>query len=211
MPTSTARDTVRSPGDAWLLLPALGAFWAVLATAPPAILLLRSHLTPPDSLGGVRERMLTAYVSAGGTVLSPSTAAYSGGLQLLDGHFFAAARGEDIRPSTRGRFLSASAGYLIRPLSPYAGGLAMGYRRSYAPSREEALEISLPLLMGNKRITTLFAPTYVISRSGVRWTYRWQSDFYGLPEPLFAGFLFDAQPLQDGVSGVFALHVGARF
>ena len=208
---STASDTMRSGGDAWLLLPFLGAFVSALAAAPPAILLLRSHLTPPDSLGGLRVRMLTVFVSAGGTGEVPHTAAYSGGIQLLDGHLFAAARGEDIRPSTQSRFFSVSAGYLTRPLSPFAGGITIGYRRSYAPSRREAPEVSLPLLWGNKRSTALFAPTYVISRSGVKWTYRWQVDFYGLPEPLFAGFLFEAQPLRDGVSGILALHLGARF
>src|SRR2546430_603425 len=79
---STASDTMRSGGEACLLLPFLGAFVSALAAAPPAILLLRSHLTPPDSLGGLRVRMLMVFVSAGGTGEVPHTAAYSGGLQL---------------------------------------------------------------------------------------------------------------------------------
>ena len=206
---SAAADTIRG-GDDWLLAGVAAGVVAALAVAPPALLLVHTH-GPPDSLGGLPHHLVSAFGAAGIGGTDPDHGlAYSTGLQLFEGPIFADARGEALRLSSRTRFVSGEVGYLLRPAMQAAGGLTLGYRRSELPAPRGALQVGLPLFLGNSRATMFFEPTYLISGSGLNWTWRCHMELYVLPRPLFAGALFEVEPMASGHSAMISLLFGVR-
>jgi hypothetical protein len=131
---------------------------------------------------------------------------------MLWGHLYASASIEHFRVRERLRYYAVRAGYLFRPMSGFAAGLTVGYRSVSGGGGQDAATLSLPFMRGWEEVAIRFEPTYVISRAGVSWTYRVQGEFYGLPDPLFAGFVVDGKPLrQHGpYLATLALLVGVR-
>jgi hypothetical protein len=195
-----------------LLLPALVGVAAVMATAPPALLLIPG-LVRPDSTRWLADRYLALYLTGGGIGDgAPSSWTNAEHVDLRRGHLLASASIEHFNVGDRLRYSTLRAGYLFQPMRGMAGGLTLGYRSVSGTDGQDAVILSFPYLTGWRKIAVRFEPTYVMSGAGVSWTFRFQSELYELAGPMFAGFVIDAKPLrQDGpYLGTLALLIGIR-
>jgi hypothetical protein len=210
---TTAADSMRPGGHHHpLFLPALVGAGVVMAVAPPTLFLFPGLVTS-DSTRTLADRYVALYLTGGGIGDdAPSSWTNAEHLDMLRGHLYAAASVEHFHFRERLRYYTIRAGYLFRPMSGFAGGLTVGYRSVSGGGGQDAATLSLPFMSGWQEVGIRFEPTYVISRAGVSWTYRFQGEFYGLPDPLFAGFVVDAKPLrQDGpYLATLALLMGVR-
>jgi hypothetical protein len=181
------------------MLPAMVGFGLVMAVAPPVLLLPRSLMKNADSTLILPNSSVTLYLTGGGIGEKwPSSWTNSEHLEVRWGHLYGAASIEHFHVRERLRYHTLRAGYLFRPKTGFAGGLTAGYRHVSGGGGRDAALIGLPLTVGREEGAVRFEPTYVISRDGVSWTYRVQAEFYGLPDPLIAGFMIDAKPLRQG-------------
>lgn len=205
-------DSAPRGGHHPLFLPALAGFGLVMAAAPPA-LFLAPGLTRPDSTLTLADNYIAVYVTGGGIGENgPTSWTNSEHLEVLRGHLYASVSLEHFQVKERLRYHTIRAGYLFRPKRAFAGGLTIGYRGVSGGGGQDAAIISLPLTIGGQVAAARLEPTYVIWREGVSWTYRFQGEFYGLPEPLFLGAVVDAKPLRHGgpYFGTLALLFGIR-
>jgi len=210
---STAADSTPPGGHHNpLLLPALVGLGIVMFAAPPALFLFPGFIKPGSSRT-LPDRYFALYVTGGG-IGNPYPSSWTNAehLDMLRGHLYAAASVEHFHVRDRLRYYTIRAGYLFRPLSGFAGGLTVGYRSVSGGGGQDAATLGLPFMTGFQEGSIRFEPTYVISRAGVSWTFRLQTELYGLPDPLFAGFVVDVKPLrQDGpYMGSLAFLVGVR-
>jgi hypothetical protein len=208
---SVPRDSVpRTGADMSPLVYAV--FVAALTVAPPAVL-LSSRFTDPDSTGTLGNH-IAAYFAAGGMDQHGSENhgdTYSGTVEVLAGHFYGTFRASDFRGPGHVQFLSARAGYLLRAKRVLAGGVSVGYRHVTGHNVEDAVEVGLPLVLGNEIGGVRWEPSYVISSKGIAWNYRLQMELY-LAKPLVLGAAFEVLPLRQGAShfNVVSLLLGLR-
>ncbi|MFI5236189.1 MAG: hypothetical protein ACHQXA_10795, partial [Gemmatimonadales bacterium] len=166
----------------------------------------------PDTALQLPTRHLEGYLAAGvARTSSSNTFTLGEHIDLFVHHLYGSLAYEDFSRWDV-RLASGTAGYLLRPRGPLAGGVTLGYRRATGTGAEDALLIGLPLVFGSERAAMWFEATYAISHSGVSWGYRFQSDLYALPRPFFAGLRVEAQPLRHGGDYVatVALLVGVQ-
>ena len=137
---------------------------------------------------------------------------HSENVELLSNHLYAALRLESFEVSHPVRFQSVAAGYLFRPKPAVRGGVTLGYRHASVRGGSDAVQIGLPLMVGSRLHLIRFEPTYVISRKGLMWRYRFQGEFPVPRTPLIWGLSIEATPLRQGGSyhGLVMLLFGVR-
>lgn len=208
-PDSATHDTTHVANEEGSLLLVVAAAAVVTAAAPAALLVMGPK---PDTSLSLPSRSFGAYVAVGGTgTSSPNSFTLAERADLVARHVYGSLASEDFDKEHL-HFYSASAGYLLRPRGPLAGGLTLGYRHATGIGAEDAALIGIPFIFGTQRAELWLEPTYAVSRYGISWEYRFQVEAYLLPHPFFLGLLGEARPLRHGADyvGTVALLVGVH-
>jgi len=172
-PIESAPDTTSHDADGGpaILGLALGAALGILA--PPAILFIAGE---DGSVAATGSRRLSVDVG-GGVAFGLGADEETGWAGSVVARFEAnGLYGEigyqDLRVGTRLQYQAMRVGYLWRPASSMAGGIALGYRRSLGAARDDGFEIGLPLVQRSGSGVLRMEATYLRTSDGVFWGHR---------------------------------------
>jgi hypothetical protein len=212
-PNDSAPRKPTGIGCEMCLAAVLAAFWTVTLIAPSSMLLVKKALNPPP--GALPDSHLSAYFAGGGGGLNHGANgwAHSENVEVLRHGLYGEVRIENFYAPDHIQFQTVRAGYLAHPKPQASGGVTLGYRTAHGDGGRNALEIGVPLAVGNERGAFRAEATYLISPEGVTWNYRLQMELYIPSKRLVTGFDFEAKPYrQNGpYFGEMALLLGVRF
>lgn len=159
-----------------------------------------------------------AQLSVGGRFHAGQTWADAAGFELVENGVHAELQVEDYWRPRHVRYLTMRGGPLWHPRSFSAGSLTLGYVYADGDPLQRGPEVGAPLFVGSSIGSMRFEPTYVVSPSGILWSYRLQAEA-SLPRGAwFAGANMTWKSLQltedtrhDFAASAASIVVGTRF
>ena len=200
-----------SPNHGGMML-AIAGGTAMLAFAPPALLLF------PEASDPAFRRITGGSVfmyGTGGMVEEGETSfgSWSGGLELFQDGFHASYRHSALALHDPLAYDDVRMGVSLAPDRRLEVGASLGYRAGSGSGARDGMTLSLPLRAGNDRGEFFLEPTYLLSETGVSWSYSGRFLVHVLGTPVWSGLSFDAQTLRTGgdLEPIATLLVGLRY
>jgi hypothetical protein len=193
----------------------LAGFGVAMLAAPPTLLFIKDTMHRHAPRLAFADDHVTVSFVGGGSWAKPGLGwVHSESVEALKGRLYAELNIDHFDFSDLGsaQFQTIRAGYLLHPWSSALGGATIGYRRARGDNVQDAVEVGLPLVMGSQRGWARLVPTYVISSTGVTWTYRFQGEFPISGTRLVAGCNLEGRTLHQGgvYFGTLAFVLGIR-
>ncbi len=185
---------------------------AMLAFAPPAILFF------PESSDPAFRRITGGsffLYGTGGMVEEGQTSfgSWSGGFELFQDGFHASYRHNTFALHDPLAYDDVRIGVSFAPDRRLEVGTSLGYRAGSGTGARDGMTLSLPLRAGNDRGELFLEPTYLLSETGVSWSYSSRFLLHVLGTPIWSGVAVDAQTLRTGgdLEPIATLLIGLRY
>lgn len=208
---SAGTAEAHNPHEGQLMLAFAGAT-AMILFAPPAMLLF------PDasdaSLQQLHGSSFFVYSTGGMTQENETTfGAWSGGFELFQNGFTASYRHTALAMPDPLAYDDVRIGVSLDPARRIQVGAALGYRAGTGRGARDGFSISLPARAGNDRGEFYLEPTYLISETGVSWSYSGRILLHVLGTPIWSGVTVDAQSLRTGgdIEPIAGFLLGLRY
>jgi hypothetical protein len=200
-----------NPNHGGMML-AIAGGTAMLAFAPPALLLFPEASDP--AFRRITGGSFFLYGTGGMAEEGESSfGSWSGGFELFQDGFNASYRHSAHALHDPLAYDDVRMGVSLAPTRRLEVGAALGYRAGSGSGARDGMTLSLPLRAGNDRGEFFLEPTYLLSETGVSWSYSGRFLLHVLGTPVWSGLSFDAQTLRTGgdLEPVATLLVGLRY